>query len=105
MYRRSPYLAPMRRFNPLVVGAIYEIYPGPVARWRAAPVSIPLWSGQYMKFDLHLDNPDTMTTRFNPLVVGAIYEIAAPAQLIEYAEYVSIPLWSGQYMKYIALKD
>ena len=117
-------------FNPLVVGAIYEIGPDGLSEeqqkqavsiplWSGqymkfsqvdaiasgipmGQVSIPLWSGQYMKFDRHLAHVGGHAGRFNPLVVGAIYEMTIyDLRLkLEAARKVSIPLWSGQYMKF-----
>ena len=64
-------------FNPLVVGAIYEICNEETAIVKMmCIVSIPLWSGQYMKCSIQrLRITDRLSGGFNPLVVGAIYEI------------------------------
>ena len=62
-------------FNPLVVGAIYEMW-------------------------LDVEDDAALGKCFNPLVVGAIYEmLQASLKESQDAGRVSIPLWSGQYMK------
>ena len=67
------------RFNPLVYGAIYEILClGERRGRRPRQVSIPLYTGQYMKYK-HLKPTGPPTASFNPLVYGAIYEIARTA--------------------------